>query len=219
MPKSNWINTSPNSGNNNGSIQVTTQANNGDSRQDSIVVSGGGLYKTINVNQHAKLFTIGGFGWDTASNNMPVAIQVTASGTKGIARCQTANLSIINKEFNNTITIAESEHYVFVSFDCIHVNNITKEITFNMPTTLDFVGNANMLCKLFIHIRFMSAIRNPHIDVVPFYERLVYEINNSLMTSYPNNDMFIYFNIVDFNDSAKERIRSMVTCDRLTVTF
>ena len=52
MPKSNWINTSPNSGNNNGSIQVTAQANNGDSRQGSIVVSGEGLSKTINVIQN-----------------------------------------------------------------------------------------------------------------------------------------------------------------------
>lgn len=52
MSKSNWINTSPNSGNNNGSIQVTVQANNGDSRQGSIVVSGEGLSKTINVNQN-----------------------------------------------------------------------------------------------------------------------------------------------------------------------
>lgn len=43
MSKPNWINSSPNSGNNNGSIQVTTQANNGDSRQGSIVVSGGGV--------------------------------------------------------------------------------------------------------------------------------------------------------------------------------
>lgn len=219
MSKSNWINISPNSGNGNGSIQVTAQANEGDARQGSVAVAGGGLSKTINVNQHAKLFPIGGFGWNTVSKNMPVAIQVITSGTKGIAKCQTANSSIVEKEFNDTITIAESEHYVFVSFNCRHVNNITKEITFNTPTTLDFIGNANILCKLFIHIRFMSAIRNPHIDVVPYYERLVYEINNSLITSYPNNYMFIYFNIVDFNDSAKERIRNKVTCDRLTVTF
>lgn len=43
MSKSNWINISPNSGNGNGSIQVTAQVNEDDDRQDSIVVSGGGV--------------------------------------------------------------------------------------------------------------------------------------------------------------------------------
>lgn len=32
MSKPNWVNTSPNSGNGNGSIQVTAQANEGDAR-------------------------------------------------------------------------------------------------------------------------------------------------------------------------------------------
>lgn len=43
MSKPNWVNTSPNSGNGNGSIQVTAQANEGDARQGSVAVAGGGL--------------------------------------------------------------------------------------------------------------------------------------------------------------------------------
>lgn len=62
MTKSNWINTSPNSGDGNGSIQVTAQANEGEARQGSVAVAGGGLSKTIAVNQDAKLLVIGDFG-------------------------------------------------------------------------------------------------------------------------------------------------------------
>lgn len=39
------------------------------------------------------------------------------------------------------------------------------------------------------------------------------------MTRYPDNYMLINFNIVDFDEAAKERIRSMVTCDRFVVAF
>lgn len=39
------------------------------------------------------------------------------------------------------------------------------------------------------------------------------------MTMYPNNYMLINFNIVDFDEATKERIRSMVTCDRFVVAF
>ena len=42
ISKPNWVNTSPNSGNGNGSIQVTAQANEGDARQGSVAVAGGG---------------------------------------------------------------------------------------------------------------------------------------------------------------------------------
>lgn len=61
MSKPNWVNTSPNSSNGNGSIEVTAQANEGDARQGS-VVAGGGLSKTIAVNQDARLLVIGDFG-------------------------------------------------------------------------------------------------------------------------------------------------------------
>lgn len=50
MSKLNWVNISPNSGNGNGSIEVTAQANEGDARQGSVAVAGGGLSKTIAVN-------------------------------------------------------------------------------------------------------------------------------------------------------------------------
>ena len=53
MSKPNWVNISPNSGNGNGSIQV----NEGDARQGSVAVAGGGLSKTIAVNQDARLYT------------------------------------------------------------------------------------------------------------------------------------------------------------------
>ena len=51
MSKPNWINTSPNSGNGNGSIEVTAQANEGYARQGSVVVVGGNLSKTIDIVQ------------------------------------------------------------------------------------------------------------------------------------------------------------------------
>lgn len=63
MTKPNWVNISPNSGNGNGSIQVTAQANEGwDARQGSVIVASGGLSKTIAVNQDARLLIIGTFG-------------------------------------------------------------------------------------------------------------------------------------------------------------
>lgn len=62
MTKPNWVNTSPNSGNGNGSIQVTAQDNEGGARQGSVAVAGGGLSKTITVNQDARLLVIGDFG-------------------------------------------------------------------------------------------------------------------------------------------------------------
>lgn len=62
MSKPDWVNISPNSGNGNGSIQVTAQANEGDARQGSVAVAGGGLSKTIAVNQDARLLAIGDFG-------------------------------------------------------------------------------------------------------------------------------------------------------------
>lgn len=49
MSKPNWVNTSPNSGNGNGSIQVTAQANEGDARQGSVAVASRGLSKTIEI--------------------------------------------------------------------------------------------------------------------------------------------------------------------------
>lgn len=39
------------------------------------------------------------------------------------------------------------------------------------------------------------------------------------MTMYPDNYMLINLNIVDLDEAAKERIRSMVTCDRFVVAF
>lgn len=58
MSKPNWVNISPNSGNGNGSIQVTAQANKGDARQGSVAVAGGGLSKTINVSQKSGILQI-----------------------------------------------------------------------------------------------------------------------------------------------------------------
>lgn len=127
--------------------------------------------------------------------------------------------SIVEKDFNNTVNVVESEHCMFVSLEGIRVNDATKVVTFNMQTTLDFIGHADILCELFTNIDFNSTEKNTQLDVTPFYENLVHDINYCLMTIYPDNHMLINFNIDDFDEAAKERIRSMVTCDRFVVAF
>lgn len=219
MSKPNWVNTSPNSGNGNGSIQVTAQANEGDARQGSVAVAGGGLSKTIAVNQDARLLVIGDFGRNSTEYGLRTTIQVNAIGIKGIAYCTMLDSSVVEKELNDTVNVAESEHCMFVSLKGRRVNDVSKVVTFNMQTTLDFIGHADTLCELFTDIDFNSAKKNTQLDVTPFYESLVYDINDCLMTRYPDNYMLINFNIVDFDEAAKERIRSMVTCDRFVVAF
>ena len=219
MSKPNWVNISPNSGNGNGSIQVTAQANEGDARQGSVAVAGGGLSKTIAVNQDARLLVIGDFGRNSTEYGLLTTIQVDAIGIKGIAYCTMVDSSVIEKELNNTVNVTESEHCMFVSLKGRRVNDTSKVVTFNMQTTLDFIGNADTLCELFTDIDFNSAKKNTLLDVTPFYESLVHEINDCLMTMYPDNYMMISFNIVDFDEATKERIRSMVTCDRFVVVF
>lgn len=219
MSKPNWVNTSPNSDNGNGSIEVTAQANEGDARQGSVVVAGGGLSKTIAVNQDARLLVIGTFGRYSNEYGLRTTIQVNAIGIKGIAYCTMSNSSVVERELNNTVNVAESEYCKFVSLEGRRINDASKVVTFNMQTTLDFIGHADTLCELFTDIDFNSTKNNTQLDVTPFYENLVYEINDCLMTMYPNNHMLINFNIVDFDEAAKERIRSMVTCDRFVVAF
>ena len=218
MSKPNWINTLPNSGNGNGSIEVTVQANEGDARQGSVAVAGGGLSKTIAVNQDARLLVIGDFGRNSTNYGLWTTIQVNAIGIKGIAYCTMSDLSVIEKELNNTVNVAESEHCMFVSLEGRRVNDASKVVTFNMQTTLDFIGRADTLCELFTDIDFNSTKKNTQLDVTPFYESLVQDINY-FMNWYPDNHMLINFNIVDFDEAAKERIRSMVTCDRFVVAF
>lgn len=219
MSKPNWVNTSPNSGNDNGSIEVTAQANEGDARQGSVAVAGGGLSKTIAVNQDAKLLVIGDFGRYSTEYGLWTTIQVNAIGIKGIAYCIMSDSSVVEKDLNNTVKVAESEHCMFVSLEGRRVNDASKVVTFNMQTTLDFIGHADTLCELFTDIDFNSTKKNTQLDVTPFYKSLVHEINDCLMTRYPDNHMLINFNIVDFDEAAKERIRSMVTCDRFVVAF
>lgn len=219
MSKSNWVNISPNSGNGNGSIEVTAQANEGDARQGSVVVAGGGLSKTIAVNQDARLLVIGTFGQNSTEYGLWTTIQVNAIGIKGIAYCTMIDSSVIEKELNNTVNVAESEYCMFVSLKGRRVNDVSKVVTFNMQTTLDFIGHADTLCELFTDIDFNSTKKNTQLDVTPFYENLVYDINYCLMTMYPDNHMLINFNIVDFDEATKERIRNMVTCDRFVVAF
>lgn len=219
MSKPNWVNTSPNSGNGNGSIQVTAQINEGDARQGSVAVAGGGLSKTIAVNQDAKLLVIGEFGRNSTEYGLWTTIQVNAIGIKGIAYCTMPDSSVVEKELNNTVNVAESEHCIFVSLKGRRMDNASKVVTFNMQTTLDFIGYANALCELFTDINLNSTKKNTQLDVTLFYESLVYEINDCLMTMYPDNHMLINFNIVDFDEATKERIRSIVTCDRFVVAF
>lgn len=219
MSKSNWVNISPNSGNGNGSIKVTAQANEGNARQGSVAVAGGGLSKTIAVNQDAKLLVIGDFGRNSTEYGLWTTIQVNAIGIKGIAYCTMSDSSVVKKEFNHAVNVTESEHCMFVSLKGGRVNDASKVVIFNMQTTLDFIGHADTLCELFTDIDFNSTKENTQLDVAPFYETLVYEINDCLMTMYPDNHMLINFNIVDFDEATKERIRSRITCDRFVVTF
>lgn len=130
-----------------------------------------------------------------------------------------ADSSVIEKELNNIVNVAESEHCMFVSLEGRRVNDASKVVTFNMYTTLDFIGHADTLCELFTDIDFNSTKKNTQLDVTPYYEQLVYGINDALMNRYPDNYMMINFSIVDFDEAAKERIRSMVTCDRFVVAF
>lgn len=219
MSKPNWVNTSPNSSNGNGSIQVTAQANEGDARQGSVAVAGGGLSKTIAVNQDARLLVIGTFGRNSTEYGLWTIIQINAIGIKGIAYCTMSDSSVVEKELNNTVNVAESEHCMFVSLKGRGMDNVSKVVTFNMQTTLDFIGHADTLCELFTDIDFNSTKKNTQLDVTSYYEQLVYDINDCLMTRYPDNYMLINLNIVDFDEAAKERIRSMVTCDRFVVAF
>lgn len=178
-----------------------------------------GLSKTIAVNQNAALLTIGEFGRNSTKYGLWTTIQVTAIGIKGIAYCTMADSSVVEKELNYTVNVVESEHCMFVSLEGRRVNDASKVVTFNMQTTLDFIGHVDTLCELFTDIDFNSTKKNTQLDVTPFYESLVYDINDYLMTMYPNNHMLINFNIVDFDEATKERIRSMVTCDRFAVVF
>lgn len=219
MTKLNWVNTSPNSGNGNGSIQVTAQANEGDARQGSIAVAGGGLSKTIAVNQDAKLLIIGEFGRNSIEYGLWTTIQVTAIGIKGIAYCTMADSSVVEKDFNNTVTVAESENCMFVSLEGRRMDNASKVVTFNMRTTLDFIGQADTLCKLFTDITFNSTKKNTQLDVTPYYEQLIYEINDCLTIMYPDNHMLINFNIVDFDEATKKHFKSIITCNRFVVAF
>ena len=179
----------------------------------------GGLSKTIAVNQNTALLTIGDFGRYSTEYGLWTTIQVNAIGIKGIAYCTMSDSSVIEKELNNTVNVVESEHCMFVSLEGRRVNDTSKVVIFNMQTTLDFIGHADTLCELFTDIDFNSSKKNTQLDVTPYYEQLVYEINDRLMTMYPDNYMLINFNIVDFDEATKEHIRSIVTCDRFVVAF
>lgn len=220
MATKDFVDYSPASGSNNGSIDITASKNTEiKPRNTTIVVEGGGLSKTIAVNQNATLLIIGDFGRNSTEYGLWTTIQINAIGIKGIAYCTMFDSSVIEKELNNTVNVTESEHCMFVSLEGRRVNDASKVVTFNMQTTLDFIGQADTLCELFTDINFNSTKKNTQLDVTPFYESLVYEINDCLMTRYPDNHMLINFNIVDFDEATKERIRSRVTCDRFVVAF
>lgn len=220
MATKDFVDYSPASGSNNGSIDIIAPKNPQTTpRSTAIAIEGGGLSKTIAVNQNAALLTIGDFGQNSAEYGLWTTIQIDAIGIEGVAYCTMADSSVVEKEFNNTVNVAGSEHCMFVSLKGRRFNDTSKVVTFNMQTTLDFIGHVDILCELFTDINFNSAKKNTQLDVTPFYETLVYDINNYLMTMYPDNYMLINFNIVDFDEVTKERIRSIVTCDRFVVAF
>ena len=220
MATKDFVDYSPASGSNNGSIDITVPRNPQTTpRSTAIAIEGGGLSKTIAVNQNAALLAIGDFGRNSTQYGLWTTIQVNAIGIKGIAYCTMFDSSVVEKELNNTVNVAESEYCMFVSLEGRRVNDASKVVTFNMQTTLDFIGHADTLCELFTDIDFNSIKKNTQLNVTPFYENLVYEINDCLMTMYPDNHMLINFNIVDFDEATKEHIRSIVTCDRFVVAF
>lgn len=220
MATKDFVDYSPASGSNNGSIDITASKNTEvNPRNTTIVAEGGGLSKTIAINQNAALLIIGDFGQYSTEHGIWTTIQVNAIGIKGIAYCTMSDLSVVEKELNNTVNVAESEYCNFVSLEGRRVNDASKVVTFNMQTTLDFIGRVDTLCELFTDIDFNSTKKNTQLDVTPFYESLVYEINDCLMTRYPDNHMLINFNIDDFDEATKEHIRSIVTCDRFVVAF
>ena len=220
MATKDFVDYSPASGSNNGSIDITIPRNPQTTpRNTAIAIEGGGLSKTIAVNQNAALLTIGDFGRNSTEYGLWTTIQINAIGIKGVAYCTMADSSVVEKELNYTVNVVESEHCMFVSLKGRRVNDTSKVVTFNMQTTLDFIGHADTLCELFTDIDFNSVKKNTQLDVTPYYEQLVYEINDRLMTMYPDNYMLINFNIVDFDEATKEHIRSIVTCDRFAVAF
>lgn len=219
MATKDFIDYSPASGSNNGSIDITGLTNPQTTpRSTAIAIEGGGLFKTIAINQKPQFLHIGEFGGHSSRYGLQTIIKVDAIGIEGVAYCTMIDSSDVKKEFNNTVNVAESEHCMFVSLDGRRVNDISKVITFNMQTTLDFNGYVSNLCELFTNINFNSAERNTRMDVSPFYDSLVYAINEFLTTHW-NNNMLINFSISDFDEATKERIRSKVTCERLVVTF
>lgn len=220
MATKDFVDYSPASGSNNGSIDITVPRNPQTTpRNTAIAIEGGGLSKTIAVNQNAALLIIGTFGRYSAEYGLWTAIQVNAIGIKGIAYCTMPDSSVVKKELNDIVNVTESENCMFVSLEGRRVNDASKVVTFNMQTTLDFIGHADTLCELFTDIDFNSTKKNTQLDVTLYYEQLVYEINDRLMTMYPDNHMLINFNIVDFDEATKEHIRSIVTCDRFVVAF
>ena len=220
MATKDFVDYSPASGSNNGSIDITVPKNPQTTPcSTAIAIEEGGLSKTIAVNQNAPLLIIGDFGRKSTEYGLWTTIQVNATGIEGIAYCTMDDLSVIKKEFNHAVNVVESEHCMFVSLEGRRVNDASKVVTFNMQTTLDFVGHADILCELFTNIDFNSTKENTQLDVTPFYRGLVYEINDCLMNMYPDNHMLINFNIVDFDAATQEYIKSIVTCDRFVVTF
>lgn len=130
-----------------------------------------------------------------------------------------ADSSIIEKDFSGIVTIKESDHCMFISLEGRRLDNSVKTLFLNMQTTMDFIPNGDALCELFDTINFNSSKKNTQFDIVPYYENLVYDINDRLTQVYTNNHMLINFNIIDFDDAAKQRIQAAVTCDRLVVAF
>lgn len=130
------------------------------------------------------MLIIGDFGRNSAEYGLWTTIQVNAIGIKGIAYCTMSDSSVIEKELNNTVNVAESEYCRFVSLEGRRVNDASKVVTFNMQTTLDFIGHADTLCELFTDIDFNSSKKNTQLDVTPYYKQLVYEINDCLMTRF-----------------------------------
>lgn len=85
--KKDFITVSPDNGNSDGTVTVQASGNNGDTRSTTITISGGGIPRTITINQEGKPICIVSFdrrvgnpvSWEWIVSDKPVASKIVLS--------------------------------------------------------------------------------------------------------------------------------------------
>lgn len=99
MAKPNWISISPTSGNNDGSFDVTAQGNGiNPARKGIITVAGGGINKTIDVNQRSNRLTLQSVR-QAGRNYPPAKVKDTYGGKEYNLTASNQYLAEINTDF------------------------------------------------------------------------------------------------------------------------